>query len=332
MAYEGKLSTVPGLVAGADLSSAQFRFGKINTSGKVVQATAEGEYVDGVIQNDPDAADKAVILANGGVTKLVAGGAITAGDRIMTTATGTAKTAAAAPTAATKTSSAGPFNLSAGDTMVIDVDNVGNATATWDAAGATITDTTSYPVADQDTKTMTITITGGIYDGEVQTVTFSGATTTALHVAAGINAQAKGVSANVVGGQVVLTTDGQGTDFDIATGAGTGNLTWGSSTAGTGDVGNIDEVTAAEIETVIEADTTAEVAVNADGSFTITSPTTGTTSELDFISGNALAKTGLSVETITGSNPGTYSRGRAIQSATSGDIFSAVLDGPTLNG
>jgi hypothetical protein len=331
MAYEGALKTVPGLVAGADLSSAQFRFGKINTSGKVVVATAAGEYCDGVIQNDPDAADKAVTLANGGVTKLVAGGAVTAGDRIMTDANGAAITAAAAPTAATKTSSVGPFNLTAGDTMVIDVDDVGNATATFDAAGATITDTTTYPVADQDTKTMTITITGGTYDGEVQTVTFSGATTTAAQVAAGINAQALGVSAAVVGGQVKLTTDGQGTDFDIATGAGTGNLTWAASVAGTGDVGDIDAVTNAEIETVIEADTTALVTANADGSFTVVSPSTGTDSELDFISGNALTKTGLSVETITGANPGTYSRGRALASATSGDIFSAVIDGPTLN-
>jgi len=332
MAYEGGLQTIPGLVAGADLSAAQFLFGKINTSGKVVKATAEGEYVDGVIQNAPAAADRAVTFANGGVTKITCGAGVTMGDRLMTDANGKAKTAAAAPTAASKTSSAGPFNLSPADTMVIDVDNVGNATATFDAAGATITDTTTYACADQDTLTMTITITGGQYDGEVQTITFARTTTTALLVAQGINDQALGCKAEVVGGQVKLTTDNKGTGAAIACGAGTGGLTWDTPVAGTGDVVDIDAVTAAEVKTVVEADTTANVAVNADGSFTMTSPTTGLTSELDFKSGNALAKTGLSVEVKVGSNPGTYSRGRALQSGTANEIISMVLDGPTLNG
>jgi hypothetical protein len=200
--------------------------------------------------------------------------------------------------AALKSTNDGPFNLNPGDTLVLDVNNVGNATATWDATSASITDTTTYPVADQDTKTMTITITGGEYDGEVQTVTFNVATTTAALVASGINAQAKGVQASVVGGQVKLTTDGAGSGFDIATGAGTGDLTWGSSTAGTGDAADINAVTATEVKTVVEADTTATVTVV--GAAAVFKATT----ELDFISGNALTPLGLSVETITANENG----------------------------
>lgn len=210
-------------------------------------------------------------------------------------------------TSATKTASNdGPYNAAAGDTIVIDVDNGGNATATFDAAGATIVDTTSYPVADQDTKNCTFTITGGEYDGLVQTVTFSGATTTALQVAAAINDQCVGLSA-VAGAQVTVTTDGQGTDYDVAFGAGTSGLTFAASTAGSGDVGDINAITVAEVKTVIEADI-AGVTVTAVGSaFKIESDSVGTTSELDFKSGNLLTIFGLSVEVITGTAGTGYS-------------------------
>lgn len=332
MAYEGALQVIPGLVAGADLSSSQFRFGKINTSGKVVVANAAGEYVDGVLQDTPDAADKAVTLANGGVTKLVLGGSVTAGDRLMPDANGAGITAAAAPTSATKTSSAGPFNLAAGDTMVIDVDNAGNATATFDAAAGYVEDTTTtYPCADQDTKTVILSVDGGA----AQTVTFSGATTTLASIMAQMNAQLVGCHVEDNGSsQPKIVSDTQGTGSTISDPTGTSLFTTNSDAPvdGTGDVLSIDAVTATEFKTVVEADTTAAVAVNADGSVTITSPTTGTTSELDFKSGNVLAACGLSVEVLIGSNPGTYSRGRAVESGSSGEIISAILDGPTLNG
>jgi hypothetical protein len=199
---------------------------------------------------------------------------------------------------AQKSTSDGPFNLNPGDTLVIDVNNVGNATATFDAAQATITDTTTYPVADQDTKNITITITGGEYDGVVQTITFAGATTTALRVAEEINDQVLGCTATLDGGQVKLVTDGAGSGFDIAVGVGTSGLTWGSSTAGTGDVEDINNVTATEVKTVVEADTTATVTVV--GLAAVFKATV----ELDFISGNTLTPLGLSVETITANENG----------------------------
>lgn len=200
--------------------------------------------------------------------------------------------------AALKSTNDGPFNLTPGATLILDVNNVGNATATWDAASATITDTTVYPVADQDGLTMTVTLTGGLYDGELQTVTFSGATTTAAGVAAQMNAQLKGCSVSVVGGQVVITHDGAGTGMTIATGAGTGGLTWAAAVAGTGDVADIDAVTATEIKTVIEADTTATVEVVGDAAVI------KATEELDVIGGTSLTALGLIVETITANDNG----------------------------
>jgi hypothetical protein len=332
MAYEGNLRTVPGLVAGEDLSSSQFLFGKINTSGKVVTGNTEGEFLDGVIQNDPDAADKAVTLADAGVTKVKCGGSVTAGDRIMGDANGKAVTAAAAPTAASKDSSVGPFDLAAGDTMVVDVDNVGNATATFDATAGYVEDTTTtYPCADQDGKTVILSVDGG----DAQTVTFSGTTTSLASIMAQMNAQLVGCYVVDNGStQPKIVSDSLGTGSTISDPTGTSLFTTNSDAPvdGTGDVVNIDAVTATEVKTVVENDTTAEVTVNADGSFTIASPTTGTDSELDFISGNCLTPFGFSVETITGSNPGTYSRGRALESGSTDELISAVLNGPTLNG
>ena len=324
MAYEGRIECIPGLTAGTDLSSAQFRFGKISAGGVVVCNT-QGEQADGVIQDAPAASGRAVsVAAPGQVSKVVAAGVINKGAKVQTTALGAAMTAAAAPTAASKDSNVGPFTLLAGDTMVIDVDNVGAATATWDAAAGSQTDTTAYPCADQDGLTAIATIDGGT----AQTVTFSGAHTTAAAIAASMNAQLVGCSVAVSGGgHLVVTSDTEGTGSTVAMTAGTGGLTWNAAVAGTGDVVDITAVTATEIKTIIEGDTTATVTVNADGSFTVTSPTTGTTSELDFDSGNALAKTGLSVEVLTGAASGTRYSGKALEAAaTAGDIISVLLE------
>jgi hypothetical protein len=145
-----------------------------------------------------------------------------------------------------------------------------------------------------------------------------------LLVAEGINEQCVGLRASDVGGQVVVTTDGQGTDYDIAFGAGTSGLTFAASVAGTGDVGDINAVTAAEFETVIEADTTALVAVAA-GVPTITSPTTGTSSTLVF-TGTALADFGLTAETVTGSASDSHIRGKCLEAASAaGEIVTMTL-------
>lgn len=87
MAYEGNLEIIPGLAAGADLSSSQFRMVKINASGLAVAAGA-GEKAVGVLQDAPDASGKDASVAFKGVTKMEAGAAVTAGDYIMSDATG----------------------------------------------------------------------------------------------------------------------------------------------------------------------------------------------------------------------------------------------------
>jgi len=205
-----------------------------------------------------------------------------------------------AATAATKTGAVGTYAMSAGDTVVVDVDDAGDATATFDAAAGYVEDTTGYPVADQDGLTITLKID----NGATQTVTFSGATTTVAGIIDQINAQIYGGYATENGGQLRIVSDKLGTGSSVEITGGTHGLTFGAATAGTGDVVDIRAVTATEVKTVIEADTTATVTVNADGSFTISSPTTGAASELDFTGGTGLTALGLSVETIVGTAAG----------------------------
>jgi len=323
MAYEN-VEIIPSMEAGEDLSAAQHRFGIINAAGQVVRNTTVGEDCDGVIQDDPDTIGYSVALGNQGISKVVAGAVVALGDKVMSDAVGRAITVVSpVATSATKTGGAATYNLDAGDTAVIDVDNAGNATSTWDAAAGTITDTTTYAVADQDTLTSIITVDGG----DPQTVTFSVTTTTAAIVASEMNDQLVGASVTVAGGQVVISSDSQGTGSSVSAAAGTGALTWAGAVAGTGDVVDINAVTAAEVKTVIEADTTAEVDITTTpGYIIINSPTSGTTSELDFKSGNALTPLGLSVEVVIGSTGYSYYIGKALEAASAaGDLISILL-------
>jgi hypothetical protein len=199
---------------------------------------------------------------------------------------------------ATKACSAAPYTLVDGDTFVMDVDNVGDATTTFNAASGYVEDTTTtYPCADQDGLTVIIAVDGG----SNQTCTFSGVTTSLASIMAQMNAQFEGVHVEDNGStQPRIISDTEGTGSTISDPTGTGLFVTNSDAPvdGTGDAVNADAVTAAELETLIEGDTTATVSVT--GLIpTIESPSVGSTSELDFKSGTMLAKLGLSVEVIT---------------------------------
>lgn len=80
--------------AGADLSAAQYRFVELDTAGKVTQCNTQGELALGVLQNDPDAADRAAEVAViGSVTKVTLGATVAANAKVMTDSTGRAITA-----------------------------------------------------------------------------------------------------------------------------------------------------------------------------------------------------------------------------------------------
>ena len=82
---------IPGfkftLVAGADLSSGQYRFVKLNASGEAVLCAAVTDKPVGVLQNDPGLGEEAEVMATG-ITKLSADSAVAIGDEIGTSADG----------------------------------------------------------------------------------------------------------------------------------------------------------------------------------------------------------------------------------------------------
>lgn len=104
MAYGNNQSLdLPGLLAGADLSSAQFHWVKLaSTAGEVVACNATTDHAIGILQNDPTDGQAAEVRVLG-VSKLVGGGSISAGNDVgwNSTSRGAARSAAGSRSAAT---------------------------------------------------------------------------------------------------------------------------------------------------------------------------------------------------------------------------------------
>lgn len=91
MAYEiSPYSVKITLVAGADLSAAQYTFVKVNGSGQAVACAAITDIPVGVLQNAPLIGQEAEVLVSGG-TKVKAAAAATTPTLIGTNATGLAQ-------------------------------------------------------------------------------------------------------------------------------------------------------------------------------------------------------------------------------------------------
>ena len=91
MAYEiANYAVKVTLVAGADLSAAQYKFVKINSSGQAVAVAALTDRPIGILQNAPLAGQEAEVLVSGG-SKIKAGsGGLDEGSIVGTDATGLA--------------------------------------------------------------------------------------------------------------------------------------------------------------------------------------------------------------------------------------------------
>lgn len=192
----------------------------------------------------------------------------------------------------------GPWDLEPGDTLKVAIDGdvpgaPDTATFTATAAARETTNTEATPFNLDDGMTLTVKIDGG----STQTIPFATANfvdinaCTAEEVAAVINANIIGAKATATSGgtKVTITSDKRGTGSHVEVTGGTANAVGALNFAtavvdGTGNVANIDAVTAAEVKTIVE------LAVNAagptctvgseGGALTITSDTTGATSKV----------------------------------------------------
>jgi hypothetical protein len=200
------------------------------------------------------------------------------------------------------------------DTLVIKVDGGGALTATFNATAGLRTSGNVQPFALANNDTLTLKVDGGA----VQTVTFvtadfaSIAAATAAEVAFVINRDTYGLTATVSAGAVVLTSDRQGTSSSIEVTGGTANTVGKLNfptpvSSGTGNVAFIDAVTAAEIETVVEAAVAGLTVTPFNGRVRITSNTTGTASSIEVTAAStASTKVGLDNLVHSGTAAGTY--------------------------
>jgi hypothetical protein len=185
------------------------------------------------------------------------------------------QTSGAATQGSVTSGNAEPFELAAGDTVVVKVDAGGNETATFDAVAAARTGSGgTYATGFVGGETLLLSTDAGT----IQTITFTSAAQTLAQVITEINPQLAGGYADDSGGELRITSDRKGTGSNVNVTGGTGAATLGmgvGATAGTGDVSNIAAVTAAEAKTIIEADTTAQVTVESGGEIAIKTPTVG---------------------------------------------------------
>jgi hypothetical protein len=89
MAYEIPGFTLGTVTASADLSAKIHKFVKVSGANTVTVGAAVSDKVIGVLQNAPASGSAAVVMVTG-VTKVVAGGTITAGDEVSCDANGDA--------------------------------------------------------------------------------------------------------------------------------------------------------------------------------------------------------------------------------------------------
>ena len=84
----GEHLRIPGLVAGADLSAKQYFLMRLASTAKtVLVAGAATAALIGVLQNDPKSGEAASVVC-AGLTKSIAGGAISPGDLVTANSTG----------------------------------------------------------------------------------------------------------------------------------------------------------------------------------------------------------------------------------------------------
>lgn len=223
-----------------------------------------------------------------------------------------------------------PVRLAHGDTFIVSVDRGSNLTATFNAYARRLTASGGTHAG----------VTGGhslvlVVNGVQRAVAFAGSENSADLFAAAINIGIPGVYADVSSGNVRITTDKKGTGAALSVHASTDadvlaslGFTSGqaSSSLGSSNVADIEAVTAAEFESVVEGAVTGSAAgADADGHPYVESTTTGSgsyvqvintsTADDEFGFGNAEvqgASVGVNTLAFTASSDGTWAHGTRV--------------------
>lgn len=215
-------------------------------------------------------------------------------------------------------SNAPTFNLEPGQTLVTNVGGL-DITATFNAAAAHVTGSGfAGTMAAGETATL------GYDDQPDVTVVFLVTDVTIADCIARINAAFGFTFASNDGGEIKLTSRQRGTGAEVRVVSGTGLTKLGltvADTAGTGNVVNIDAVTAAEAHTVVHAANSAVTIVRlASGAIRAEahSTTPGTATELTIGSGSTATAFGFQLgvkHTSAAGNAGSIPAGTLVQTA-----------------
>lgn len=213
-----------------------------------------------------------------------------------------------------------PWNLEPGQNLQLDIDLAGNVAATFDATAPSVLGGGGpYNLDGAGANVIEITVTGpdlpesgvlqsySLVDADSSGLTLSDITDAELVTV--INREFVGVHAQLSGGKVQITCDGAGTGFSLLVGSAAFIAVVGFAAAvqtGTGDVANINAVTAAEAKAVIEADTLAEVTILSSGAIRVASPTSGagSTLEVDGASTIPASVSGFTEDSVAGTGTG----------------------------
>lgn len=243
-----------------------------------------------------------------------------------------------------------PFAMDNGDHLDIDIGS-GTVASTFTGATATLLDTATYPVTPlTGGETLSVTVDGA-NGGREQAITAVGGETTAIDIANLFNGSLDGAKSIVSGGQVQLVTDKKGTAAGIQiTTEGTLNAILSFPTSkiqGTGNVANLVQITALEVEAVVEAAhaSSVDVVVGGTGSITVKTVADGATANIQ-VQGTSTFDFGLDTDlhegadatpedtlAIEGKTPGSYGDLISIKTedATSGKSsefnFKVLVDG-----
>ena len=307
-------TSTPDLTGGVDLSTNKFVSIDVNNAGPVTidlslgaavpSATTRAEIITN-LQAALSSDDITITPTNGGggewwITLTTVAGGTTAEIEFQ-------EPPGNAATAAEIDSGAETWNLQflAAPQITLDIDNSGNQDFSFTFTPDTVTGVNSETFdfsLGTETLTFDVILPGQTVAADTQTVTFvpgdftAPALATAAEVAALINDRAIGISAADVGGVVVLTSDKRGTGAAITGVAGSAAVILGLPAAGVGGAGDAadgTQVTAAEVAAKLTATIAGATATDSAGVVTVTSATTGSTSEIDVVTGGGVFAVGV---------------------------------------
>ena len=208
-----------------------------------------------------------------------------------------------------------PFDLASGDTLKAKVDGGGELTATFTGTAAARENTPAEPYALANGNTLTVKIDA---EAVAQSIAFltaefvNIAAATAEEVAAVINAKIVGAQSTATAGgtKVTITSDTLGTGSHVEVTGGTANAVLLFNVAqvnGTGNVVDIDAVTAAEVKTVFELAVAGTTVSSVAGKVKIETNTSGAGGSIQVTAAaTADDEMGLDNAVHAGSDAGTY--------------------------